>query len=146
MSLYPAIGYPVADGGSWRISVSGFAWHPPGDLNRRQRMMIRMLRNVMGATPEQLQTSTFENRINQFMATACAKLPLAVKINGELFPVRKPTKRNGASPMSFQFQKRCCEVTPSVKAMLTPQILLSFQSLADILLPPEKFCFILGKV
>ena len=96
MSVYPAIGYPVADGGSWRISVSGFAWHPPGDLNRRQRMMITMLRNAMGVTPEQLRTATFESRINQFMATACAKLPLAVKINGQLFRLHKPTRRNGS--------------------------------------------------
>lgn len=95
ISIYPAIGYPVADGESWRVTVSGFAWYPPGELNRRQRMMIRMLRNVMGVTPEQLQTPTFESRINQFMATACAKLSLAIKINGQLFPIHKRTRRNG---------------------------------------------------
>ena len=95
-SVYPAIGYPIADGGSWRISVSGFAWHPPGDLNRRQRMMISMLRNAMGVSPEQLRTATFESRINQFMSTACAKLPLAIRINDQLFPIHKPTRRNGS--------------------------------------------------
>jgi len=96
MSVYPAIGYPVADAGSWRVTVSGFAWHPPGELNRRQRMMIRVLRNVMGVTNEQLQTPTFESRINQFMATACPKLALAIKIDNQLFPIRKRTRRNGS--------------------------------------------------
>ena len=86
----------MADGGSWRVTVSGFAWHPPGELNRRQRMMIRMLRNVMGVTNEQLQTPTFESRINQFMATACPKLALAIKIGNQLFPIRKRTRRNGS--------------------------------------------------
>ena len=96
MSVYPAIGYPMADAGSWRVTVSGFAWHPPGELNRRQRMMIRVLRNVMGVTNEQLQTPTFESRINQFMATACPKLALAIKIDNQLFPIRKRTRRNGS--------------------------------------------------
>ena len=96
LSVYPAIGYPVADSGMWRVTVSGFAWHPPGELNRRQRMMIGMLRNVMGVTQEQLQTPTFESRINQFMATACSKLVLAIKINGQLFSIRKSTRRNGS--------------------------------------------------
>jgi hypothetical protein len=95
MTVYPAIGYPV-DGNTWRVSVSGFAWHAPDEFNRRQKMMIGMLRNVMGVTNEELQTPTFEKRINQFMAAACVKLPLEIRIGQTKFPVQKKTSKNGS--------------------------------------------------
>lgn len=95
LTVYPAIGYPV-DGDTWRVSVSGFAWHAPDEFNRRQKMMIGMLRNVMGVTNEALQTPTFEKRINRFMAAACVKLPLEIRVGGAKFPVQKKTGKNGS--------------------------------------------------
>ncbi|MEL7495993.1 MAG: App1 family protein [Planctomycetota bacterium] len=79
----------------WRVSFSGIAWRTPVTLNRRQRLMVRMLGNVMKATPEQLRSEMFERRIHPFMAGAFKKLPIAIGIGGRSFPLRKPTRRNG---------------------------------------------------
>ena len=105
MTVYPAIGYPV-DRDTWRVSVSGFAWYAPEEFNRRQKMMIGMLRNVMGVTSEELQTPTFESRINQFMAAACAKLPLEIRIGKSRFPIRKATRRNGSFEDVFHVRSK----------------------------------------
>lgn len=95
MTVYPAIGCPV-DGATWRVSVSGFAWRAPDEINRRQKMMIGMLRNVMGVTNEELRTPNFERRINQFMATAWGKLPLEIRVGSVRVPIQKKTRKNGS--------------------------------------------------
>lgn len=97
MTVYPAVGYPATDepGGHWRVSFSGIAWRRPVTVNRRQQLMIRMLGNVMRATPEQLRSEVFESRIHPFMAGAFKKLPVAIGVAGQTFPLRKPTRRNG---------------------------------------------------
>lgn len=93
MVVYPAVAYPA--GRYWRVLVRGTVWRTPALINRRQRMMIRMLGNVMRATPDQLQSEPFLTRIGPFMAEPCHRLPVAVRVEGQEFPLRKRTRRNG---------------------------------------------------
>ena len=93
MVVYPAVAYPA--GRYWRVLVRGMVWRTPVVVNRRQRMMIRMLGNVMRATPEQLQSELFQSRIGPFMAEAYHRLPVVVRIEGMEYPLRHKTRRNG---------------------------------------------------
>ena len=97
VTVYPAMGYPAdhTNQSDWSVRVSGIAWRTPVVLNRRQRLMIKMLGNVMRATPEQLQSEMFERRIHPFMAGAFKRLPIAIGIGGRQFSLRKTTRRNG---------------------------------------------------
>ena len=97
VTVYPAVGYPMTrhSNSDWSVSFSGIAWQTPVILNRRQRFMIRVLGNVMKATPEQLQSEMFEQRIHPFMAGAFKKLPITIEIEGRSFPLQKTTRRNG---------------------------------------------------
>lgn len=91
---YPGYGYPMDDG-NWRLLVSGVVWQTPVVFTRRQKLMIRMLGNVMRATPEQMECDMFQNRITPFMAEADHRRSIKVTISGQDFKLRKKTLRNG---------------------------------------------------
>ncbi len=93
MTVYPGLGYPVGD--DWLVSVSGLAFRTPIVFTRRQRIMIRMLGNVMRATPGELRSDTFITRINPFMAEASKRIPVSVYLGDREFPIRKRTRKNG---------------------------------------------------
>ena len=90
---YPGFAYP--DGNVYQVSVSGMAWRTPVKINRRQKMMIRVLGGVMHASPEDLQSELFRTRIEPFMAEAHHRLSIVVTINGIAYRLKKPTRRNG---------------------------------------------------
>jgi hypothetical protein len=93
LMAYPGFGYPGLD--AWRVHVSGLAWQTPVVLNRRQRMMIRMLGGVMKVAPEDLETDIFQGRILPFMAETDHKLSILITINGVTHRMKKKTRRNG---------------------------------------------------
>lgn len=95
LTVYPAVGYPLANGDGWRITFSGIAWRTPIVLNRRQQLMVRMLGNVMKATPEQMNSEVFERRVHPFLAEAFHKQRLMIKIGDHSFPLHRKTRRNG---------------------------------------------------
>lgn len=97
MTLYPGIGYPTTSStqSDWKLSFSGIAWRTPVVLSRRQKLMIRMLGNVMRASPEQMRSEVFERRIHPFMAGGFKRLPIAIGIAGRQFACKKTTRRNG---------------------------------------------------
>lgn len=94
MLAYPGFGYPIEDQ-QWRLFVSGFAWNTPIVFTRRQKLMIRMLGNVMRATPEEMSCERFQNRIAPFMAEADTRRRVMATISGEEIRLKKKTKRNG---------------------------------------------------
>lgn len=91
---YPAWGYRL-ESGNWRINLSGVTWLSPVVFTRRQKMMIRMLGNVMKATPEELECDLFQDRITPFMAEADKRRRIIATIGGQGFALRKKTRGNG---------------------------------------------------
>ena len=91
---YPAWGYQLASG-NWRLNLSGVAWLSPVVFTRRQKMMIRMLGNVMKVSPEEMECDVFQNRITPFMAEAGKRRSITATIAGQGFSLRKKTRGNG---------------------------------------------------
>lgn len=91
---YPAWGYQL-ESGNWRINLSGVTWLSPVVFTRRQKMMIRMLGNVMKASPEQLECDVFQQRIAPFMAEADKRRRIIATIGGQGFALQKKTQGNG---------------------------------------------------
>lgn len=91
---YPAWGYQL-ESGNWRLNLSGVAWLSPVVFTRRQKMMIRMLGNVMKASPEDMACEVFNNRITPFMAEADKRRKITATIAGQEFSLRKKTRGNG---------------------------------------------------
>lgn len=97
MTVYPAIAYPALDvpGDYFRVRFSGIACRTPIRINRRQKLMIRMLGNVMRATHEQLRSEMFESRINPFMAAAYKRLPVVIGVGDAIYRLKKTTRADG---------------------------------------------------
>jgi phosphatidate phosphatase APP1 len=91
---YPAWGYQL-ESGNWRLNLSGVAWLSPVVFTRRQKMMIRMLGNVMKASPEEMACEVFNDRITPFMAEADKRRKITATIAGQEFSLRKKTRGNG---------------------------------------------------
>lgn len=91
---YPAFGYPTEDG-HWRVFLSGIAWQEPVVFSLRQRMMIRMLAGVMKASPEDLESELFQDRITPFMAEADDQQAIIATIGSQPMRLRKKTRKNG---------------------------------------------------
>ena len=91
---YPAWGYQL-ESGNWRLNLSGVSWLSPVVFTRRQKMMIRMLGNVMKASPEEMECDVFQNRITPFMAEAGKRRSITATIAGQGFSLRKKTRGNG---------------------------------------------------
>jgi len=64
-------------------------------------MLISMLGGVMQATPEEMASTIFDERVTPFM-TKCKPRPrLTAKIGDQLFEFKKKTKRNGRCEQWF---------------------------------------------
>jgi hypothetical protein len=94
LASYPAWGYPL-ETGEWRIHLSGVAWLTPVVFTRRQKLMIRMLGNVMKASPEEMASEVFNDRVTPFMAEAGNRLCITATIGDRTFALKKRTRRNG---------------------------------------------------
>lgn len=91
---FTSYGFPIGDR-LWKIGVSGIVWQSPVVYNRRKRMMIRMLGNVMKASPDDLHCDLFQTRIGPFMADAEHRKRITARIGDQPFLLRKKTRRNG---------------------------------------------------
>lgn len=94
LQTYPAWGYQL-ESGNWRLNLSGFTWLSPVVFTRRQKMMIRMLGNVMKATPEEMEGDVFLNRVTPFMAEGDKRRKVSATVGGQEFSLQKKTRGNG---------------------------------------------------
>ena len=94
MLAYPGYGFQLPDG-SWQISVSGVVWQAPKVFNRRQKMLIRMVGGVMQATPEELESPLFLERVTPFLSDCDTRLKMEVVFGDKSFSFSKKTKRTG---------------------------------------------------
>ena len=93
MVAYP--GYGVESERAWNLYVSGIAFQDAGEFSVREKMVLRMLRNAMNASAEEVETETFQNRVAPFFADAERRCRVMVEIGDRIYPLRKRTRRNG---------------------------------------------------
>jgi len=91
---YTAWGYQLLSD-DWLVNLSGVAWLSPVVFTRRQKMMIRMLGNVMKASPQQMECDIFQQRITPFMAEADKRRKITARVGDQEFSLRKRTRGNG---------------------------------------------------
>lgn len=90
---YPSYGFQTPSG-DWRINVAGIAFQTP-PLNRRQKMLVRMLANVMKASDDEIQGEIFQNRIGPFFVEADKGHTLIIQVGSRRIRLKKKTRRNG---------------------------------------------------
>lgn len=110
LSTYPAWGYQH-ESGDWRLHVSGVSWLSPVEFNRRQRMLIRVVGNMMKASQEELDSDIFLERVSPFLAEGDHKRLICVTIGGREFVLKRRTRRNGHFRNWISVPRRLIEST-----------------------------------
>jgi phosphatidate phosphatase APP1 len=92
--LYPTFGHLVEEGRAWRIAVQGTVFES-GQVGFRKRILLRLLRRVMQARPEDLDTEIFRQRIQGFIAATEKGKRISVRVGPESQVLRKASNRSG---------------------------------------------------
>lgn len=92
--LYPSYAYPAPERNGWILQVHGTVYEAiPENLVRK--MLIRVLARMMRATPDQLETAIFRQRILGFTVYQHGGKQIAVKIGDKVYQLRQKSKKNG---------------------------------------------------
>ncbi len=92
--LYPSYAYPAQDRSGWILQVHGSVFESVPETLRR-KVLIRVLARLMGATPDQLETAIFRQRILGFTVYQHGGKQIAVKIGDKVYQLRNKSKKNG---------------------------------------------------
>ena len=91
---YPTFGYFSPVSNEWVINVHGrVVWPRPDNL--RKRMIMRVIRRVLKATPEQFESATFKERIQGFLMMTQHGRKIRLDVGGQPHTLRKKSKRSG---------------------------------------------------
>ena len=93
IKTYPSYGFRPGNG-DWLVNVFGHVYQTLA-LNLRQKMLLKMLGNVMKASKEELQSSTFKNRVNPFFVEPLWRQEIQLELGGKTFVLAKKSRRNG---------------------------------------------------
>lgn len=90
---YPSYGFKTSSG-DWLINLVGCVFYTP-PFNLRQKMLIKMLANVMKASDADLASPIFHERIGPFFIDAQRGQKMQAEIGGKSFLIRRKSRRNG---------------------------------------------------
>ena len=123
---YPSYGFR-APSGEWRVNISGLAYQTP-PLNRRQKMLVKMLARVMKLNEDEIQSANFQNRIWPFFVEADKGHRIQVKIGNRIFGLKKKTRRNGQFGgwirLADTFCRDCLETNEDGRSTLNYTLLI----------------------
>ncbi|MCC9609614.1 DUF2183 domain-containing protein [Blastopirellula sp. JC732] len=92
--VYPTYGYPSADGRRWVVEVHGCVFEKVPD-NLPRWIMLRLLARLMDATPEDLQTEIFQQRILGFTVYKHRGKQIVVEIGNRRYRLTERSAKNG---------------------------------------------------
>ena len=91
--LFASVAYQ--DGaGSWRAIIRGASYEPE-TVKFHKRLLVRLLRQVMKASPRDLEHPVFRDRIRFFIARTEGGKKVAIRLGEKQFILPKRTRRNG---------------------------------------------------
>ena len=122
VELFPTFAYEDPKQSVWHVSIAGMAFCQ-GDAGLRQRMFLRLLRQLLRVDLEQLQGNlVFGSRIRGFLIEPQKSKQIVVRIGGELQMLRK-SRRNGhfrgKMLISADALKRMQQDAPSARSPAT---------------------------
>lgn len=89
---------------TWEVTIEG-AVFDPSRIKMRKKLMVRLLRQVMKVSAEQLDCDIFKDRIRPFTANALKGRGIRIRVGSLEFELEKRTKRNGHFSSSFSLDQ-----------------------------------------
>ncbi len=93
--LFPGFGYFDAKTDAWRALVHGRVFRG-GRIPLGTRLLLKGLKTAMRASPEQLESETFQERIGGFLTAPGKRRRIVLETAGKSYRLRRRTRRNGA--------------------------------------------------
>ncbi len=94
-TLFPSLGYFDERRGCWRSLVHGRVF-TEGQTPLGTRILLRGLKKAMKATPEQVASETFQQRIDGFLSAPGRRRRIVLEIADKHYRLGRRTRRNGA--------------------------------------------------
>lgn len=91
---FPGLVVPLNDK-RWKLYCSGVVFQPSSEMSLRQRMLVRMLGRLMNASPEDLESPLFRERIQPFLAEGIAGRTVVVSAGFHQVKLANKTGRAG---------------------------------------------------
>ncbi len=95
VALFPSLGHLEEDGRTWRIQVHGEVFTHADRVSFGKRILLQLLQRAMKATPEDLQSQIFRQRIERFLAVDQAGKKIALRLGDDEHILPKKSKGNG---------------------------------------------------
>ncbi|GAB5404133.1 MAG: hypothetical protein Aurels2KO_23640 [Aureliella sp.] len=93
--LFPGFGYYDTKMETWRALVHGRVFRG-GRIPLGTRLLLKGLKAAMQASPEQLASETFQERIGGFLTAPGKRRRIVLETAGKSYRLRRRTRRNGA--------------------------------------------------
>ncbi|EAQ77521.1 phosphatidate phosphatase App1 family protein [Blastopirellula marina] len=106
--VYPTYGYPSADGRRWVVEVHGCIFEKVPD-NLPRWIMLRLLARLMDASPEDLQTEIFQQRILGFTVYKHRGKQIVVEIGQRRYRLRERSGKNGQFRGKIEIDREAVE-------------------------------------
>ena len=84
VELFPSLGHLEADGRTWRVLVHGEVFSRAEQISLGKRILLQLLQRAMKATPEELQSDIFRQRIERFLAVDRAGKKITLRIGHDV--------------------------------------------------------------
>ncbi len=94
IQFFPTYGYQDLQNGNWRLRVAGRVIKPRADSMRR-KIILRVIRQLLKATDEQLTSTTFQDRVSGFLMMGMRGRRIRVELDGMQFRFEKRTNGGG---------------------------------------------------
>ncbi|MFN0020438.1 MAG: phosphatidate phosphatase App1 family protein [Pirellulaceae bacterium] len=95
IALFPSLGHLEEDGRTWRIQVHGEVFTHADRISLGKRILLQLLQRAMKATPAELQSDIFRQRIQRFLAVDKGGKKIALRIGHDEHILPKKSRGNG---------------------------------------------------
>ena len=93
--MFPSLGHLEEDGRTWRVLVHGEVFSHSDRVSLGKRILLQLLQRAMKATPDDLRSDIFRQRIERFLAVDRAGMKIALRIGHDLHILPKKSRGNG---------------------------------------------------
>ena len=93
--MFPSLGHLEEDGRTWRVLVHGEVFSRADSVSLGKRILLQLLQRAMKATPDEMRSDIFRQRIERFLAVDRAGKKVALRIGHDLHILPKKSRGNG---------------------------------------------------
>ncbi len=117
VSVFPSLGYFDQQRNCWKILAHGRVYCTES-IPLGTRILLRGLKRAMRATPEQLASQLFRERIGGFLAKPIAGKRIVLQVGEHRFHLKRKTRGNGVFFGALRIPREQLQLTPTARGQV----------------------------